>query len=195
MLQFLLIEFQISIITGAIFVPNFRFRCFRLTKVIFVSGVTIFYLVSEKNMKTKIVLMFTHRFRPFSPLRSTDHQSDSSSTQDELKNETKQLSLHYLNLASLPQLQKAARQDWTTPTNQALHAYYAQVSIQSRKRKVTYQNSEVSTVQLSCSTVSGLFSVLSWCTDNGSVAHESALPIPRCSGTGCSCEAVPGLPS
>jgi hypothetical protein len=58
-----------TIVTDIIFVLNFHFLCFRITNVVFVSGVTVFDLVSEKkNMKTKIVLVFNDSFRPFSPL-------------------------------------------------------------------------------------------------------------------------------
>jgi hypothetical protein len=34
-------------------VPNFRFRCFRITDVVFVSGVTVFDLVSEKKYENE----------------------------------------------------------------------------------------------------------------------------------------------
>jgi hypothetical protein len=51
-----------------IFVPIFRFRCFRNTNIVSVSGVTVFNFVSNKNMETEIVLTFTDRFRPFSSL-------------------------------------------------------------------------------------------------------------------------------
>jgi hypothetical protein len=57
-----------TIVTDVIFVPNFHFRCFQITDVIFVSGVTVFDLVSKKIMKTKIVLVFNDRVRPFSSL-------------------------------------------------------------------------------------------------------------------------------
>jgi hypothetical protein len=45
--------------------PNFCFRCFRNTDIVSVSGVIVFDFVSDKNMKTVMVLVFTDRFHPY----------------------------------------------------------------------------------------------------------------------------------
>ena len=70
-------NFQIPIVTGVIFVPNFRFRCFRITDIVFVSGVTVFDLVSEKKYENEngfcvyrsFPTVFTPRYR-VQPLQS-----------------------------------------------------------------------------------------------------------------------------
>jgi hypothetical protein len=61
------IVFKVQTGTDVFFVPNFRFRCFRNTDIVSVS-VTVSDFVSNKNMKTVTVLVFSDRFRPFSPL-------------------------------------------------------------------------------------------------------------------------------
>jgi hypothetical protein len=54
---------------GVFSAPNFRFRCFRNTDIVSVSGVTVFdFVFDKKNMKMVMVLVFTDRFRPFSSL-------------------------------------------------------------------------------------------------------------------------------
>jgi hypothetical protein len=59
MLQFL------PIVTGVIFVLNFRFQCFRISDVVFVSGVTVFDLISEKKYENENGF---NVYRSFSPL-------------------------------------------------------------------------------------------------------------------------------
>jgi NADH:ubiquinone oxidoreductase subunit B-like Fe-S oxidoreductase len=63
-----------------IFRTNFRFRCFRNTDIVSVSGVTVFDFVSDKNMKTVMVLVFTDSFRPFSSLAIGPCRHGSGST-------------------------------------------------------------------------------------------------------------------
>jgi hypothetical protein len=50
-------------------IPNFRFRYFRNTDIVSVSEVTVSDFVSDKkNMEMVMVLVFSDRFGPFSPL-------------------------------------------------------------------------------------------------------------------------------
>jgi hypothetical protein len=63
------IVFKVPTGTDVFSVPNFRFRCFRNTDIVSVSEVTVSDFVSDKkNMETVTVLVFSDRFRPFSPL-------------------------------------------------------------------------------------------------------------------------------
>jgi hypothetical protein len=45
----------------------YSIQYFRITDVVFVSGVTVFNIVSEEKYENEMVLVFTNRFRPFSP--------------------------------------------------------------------------------------------------------------------------------
>jgi hypothetical protein len=54
----------ISTVTAVFSAPKF---CFRNTDIVSVSGVTVFDFVSDKNMKTVMVLVFTDRFHPYPP--------------------------------------------------------------------------------------------------------------------------------
>jgi hypothetical protein len=63
------IVFKVPTGTDVFFVPNFRFRCFRNTDIVSVSEVPFSILFPIKNMKTVTVLVFSDRFRLFSPLQ------------------------------------------------------------------------------------------------------------------------------
>jgi hypothetical protein len=64
-LTWLPIVFKIPTGIDVFFVPNFRFRCFRITDIVFVSEVTAFDFVSDKNMKTVTILVIvSDRFHP-----------------------------------------------------------------------------------------------------------------------------------
>jgi NADH:ubiquinone oxidoreductase subunit B-like Fe-S oxidoreductase len=48
-----------------IFRTELSFPMFRNTDIVSVSGVTVFDSVSDKNMKTVMILVFTDRFHPY----------------------------------------------------------------------------------------------------------------------------------
>jgi hypothetical protein len=57
-------------VTGVFSAPNFRFRCFRNTDIVYVYGVTVFDFVSDKKYENNNSFSV---YRPFSSLRKTRH--------------------------------------------------------------------------------------------------------------------------
>jgi hypothetical protein len=64
-LIYLPIVFWIPTVTGVFSAPNFRFRCFRNTDIVSVSGVTVFDFVSDKKYENGNGFSV---YRPFSSL-------------------------------------------------------------------------------------------------------------------------------
>jgi hypothetical protein len=63
------VVFKISTVTGVFSAPNFRFRCFRNTDIVSVSGVTVFDFVSDKKYENENGFSV---YRPFSSLYITN---------------------------------------------------------------------------------------------------------------------------